>query len=222
MNLDAIRDGLNEAWTSVAAFTPKLAAAVIILFAGWLAARIVRTIAGRVLDLLRFDDVVERAGVHAAAERTGYDPKGIVTGVVYWIVLFVTFQLAAETLGADQLSQLLAALVGFLPNVLVAVALILVAMAFASFVAGAIRANVTNGDTGARIAYWAITVFGAVAALNQVELAESTVNTLFIAAVGTVAASMVVAFGVGSIPVARDLVSTWTNRSEVEPVKRAA
>lgn len=221
MDFDAIRTGLDEAWTSVAAFTPKLAAAVVILFAGWLVAKVIRNVAGRVLDLLRFDEVVERAGVHAAAERTGYDPKGIVTGIVYWILLFVTFQLAAETLGADQLSQLLAGLIAFLPNVLVAVAIVLVAMAFASFVAGAIRANVANGDTGARIAYWAITAFGAVAALNQVDLAESTVNILFIATVATIGASLVVAFGVGSIPVAREMVGRWTDRAELD-VKRAA
>ncbi|HEX9888144.1 MAG TPA: hypothetical protein VGA69_01600 [Nitriliruptorales bacterium] len=213
MDFTAITDGLNEAWTSVAAFTPKLLAALVILLIGWLVAKLVRTVAVRVLETVRFDDVLSRAGVKAAAERSGYDPKGLVAGVVYWILLFVTFQLTAETLGATQMAALLSGLIAFLPQVLVAVAIVVVALAFASFVAGAIRANLgERGQVGSRIAYWSIVAFGAVAALNQVSLAEETVNTIFIAAVATIGATVVVAFGGGGIPVAREVLDDWRDK----------
>lgn len=217
MNLDAIREGLTQATTSVAAFAPKLAAAAIILIIGWLVAKVVRSAATRLLTMIKFDDVMAKAGISAAAERTGYDPKGIVAGVAYWTILFVTFQLTAETLGATTLAVMLTGLVAFLPLVLVAVAIMLVTLAVAQFVAGAIRANFgERGVVGSRIAYWAIVSFGAVAALNQVNVAPEVVNAALYAVLGTIAVTTAIAFGVGGIPVARQLVTRWVERSDAE------
>ncbi len=214
MDLDALRDGIDQAWTTVAAFTPKLAAALVILLIGWLVAKLARTVTTRLLTTLRFDEAVARTGVTAAADSSGYDPTGLVAGVVGWWLLFVTFQLAAETLGASALSTLLADLVGFVPLVLVAAAIVMVAAAFGQFVAGAIATNLgARGAVGARLAYWSIVAFGAVAALNVVNVAESVVNAVFYAVLGTLALSAVIAFGVGGIPVARDLTSRWVARA---------
>ncbi len=215
MNMDAIRDGLTQAFTSVAAFTPKLLAALVILIVGWLVAKLIRTVALRILTAVHFDDVISRAGVDTAAERSGYDAKNLVAGVAYWIILFVTFQLAAETLGATTLALMLASLVSFLPLVLVAVAIVLVALALAQFVAGAIRANLgERGSVGARIAYWAIVSFGAIAALNQVNIAPEVVNAVLYAVLGTLAVTAAIAFGVGGIPTARRMVDQWVERSD--------
>ncbi len=221
--LNAIREGLTEAWTSVAAFTPKLVAALVILLVGVIIAKIVKNVAVKFLDRVKFDDVLAKAGVRAAGETTGYDPKQLVAGVVYWILLFVTFQLAAETLGAVVLATMLAGLISFLPLVLVAVAIITIAMAFAAWVRGAIEANVgERGRVGGRIAYWAIVTFGAFAALNQLNLAEEIVNAVFYAIVGAVAVSATIAFGVGGIPVARQLTAKWTHKVDKDITVRAA
>lgn len=219
MNLDAIKAGLTDAWASVAAFTPKLVAALVILLVGYLVAKVVRTIVTRVLTTVRFDDVLHRAGVETASEKSGYDAKGLIAGIVGWTVMFVTLQLAAETLGATQFALLLTGLIAYLPLVLVAVAIVVVALAFASFVSGAIDANVgERGHVGARIAYWSIVGFGAFAALNQLNVAEEIVNALFYAIVGSAAVTAVIAFGVGGIPVARQVTAKWAHK--VDPTVR--
>lgn len=206
MNLDAIKAGLTDAWASVAAFTPKLIAALVILLIGFLIAKVIKAAATRLLTAVHFDDILHRAGVKTASESSGYDPKGLVAGIFSWIVMFVTLQLAAETLGATQFALLLSGLIAFLPLVLVAVAIVVVALAFANFVSGAIDANVgERAHVGARIAYWSIVGFGAFAALNQLNVAAEIVNALFYAIVGTVAVTAVIAFGVGGIPVARQI-----------------
>lgn len=220
MDLTVIRDGLEQAWESAATYTPKVLGALAVVLVGWVVATILRTVARRVLDAIRFDRALEAAGVHGAAEQSGYDPKGLVAGVVYWMVLLVTFQLAAETLGASALSASLSGLIDYLPQVLVAVAIVLIALAFANFVAGAIHENM-HSTVGAAIARWSIVGFGGFAALSQLQIAEPIVNALFYATVATLGLTVVIAFGVGGIPVARDMVGRLTHR-DPQRVNRVA
>lgn len=219
MDFTVIRTGLEQAWTATAAYTPRLVAALAIVLVGLVVAALVRRVTRQVLSAARFDRVVTAAGVHTADEDSGYEPKGLVAGIVYWLVLLVALQLAAETLGAVALSVALAGLIGYLPHVLVAVTILVVALALANFVAGAVQANIN--EVGARVARWSIIGFGAFAALSQLQIAEPIVNALFYATVATLGATVVVAFGVGSIPAARELVRRWT-RTEPAPHREAA
>lgn len=223
MDVTVIRDGLTEAWTSIVLYTPRIVGALLILLVGWLLATLLRRLAARLLAAVRFDRALEMAGVHRAAEESPYDAKGIVAGVVYWLVLLVTFQLVADTLGATALSAALTGLIGFLPQVLVAVVIVLVALAFAKFVAGVVAANAgERGTIGARIAYWSIVGFGAFAALNQLQVAEPIVTALFYATLATVGLVMVIAFGVGGIPAAREMTGRWLHRGDGSGVSKAA
>jgi hypothetical protein len=220
MDFDLILTGLESAWADTAAATPRIVGALAIFLIGWLAAGLLRMAAHRVLDLVRFDEIVQRAGVPAAAERTGYDPKGLVGGIVYWTVLLLTVQLAAETLRLDALSTAMAGMVAYLPQVLVAVGVVVVAMAFGNFVASAVHEN-TRSALATAVARYAIYGFGAFAALSQLGIAADIVNALFYATVATIGATFVVAFGIGGIPAARKLVGRWTGEAEDRHVKAA-
>jgi hypothetical protein len=225
MNFEIIRSGLEQTWTAVAAATPRILAAVVVLAVGWVVASLLRRLTGRVLTTLRVDRVVEAAGLRTSTQDTGYEPRALAAGIVYWIVLLVTFQLAAESMGAFALAAALAALVGYLPNVLVAVAVLLVALAVGGFVAGAIQANAgPRGHVSAMVARWSIIGFGAFAAVAQLQIAEPIVTALFYAAVATAGATFVIAFGVGGIPTARALTARWIGdqRDDEDPVRRVA
>jgi len=220
MDLDLIRTGLESAWENAAAATPKVVGAIAIFLVGWLLANVLRMIAHRVLDLVRFDMVVERAGVPAASEHSGYDPKGIVAGIVYWTALLLTVQLAADTLELTALSTALAGMVAYLPQVLVAVGIVVVAMAFGNFLAGAVHEN-TRSSFATAVARYSIYGFGAFAALSQLGIAADIVNALFYATVATIGLTVVVAFGVGGIPAARGMTDRWFGRKEDRPARAA-
>jgi len=222
MDITVVRTGLTEAWTSIALYAPRILGALLIVAVGWIVASLLRKATGRLLSTIHFDRVLHAAGVSGAAQRSAYDPQGLIAGVVYWLVLLVTFRVAADALQATALSTALSGLIGYLPQVLVAVAIVLIALAFANFVSGAIRDNTgTRGDLGARLAYWSIAGFGAFAALNQLQVAEPIVTALFYGALATVGLTIVIAFGVGGIPVARELTGHWVHRAD-RPTSRAA
>lgn len=220
MDLDLIRTGLENAWSNAAAATPKVVGALVIFLVGWLLAGVLRMVAHRVLDLIRFDEIVERAGVPAASERSGYDPKGLVGGIVYWTVLLLTLQLVADTVELTALSAAMAGMLAFLPQVLVAVGIVVVAMAFGNFIAGAVHSN-TRSSFATAVARYSIYGFGAFAALDQLRIAEDIVNALFYATVATIGATVVVAFGVGGIPAAKSMTDRWFGRGEDRSMRAA-
>ncbi len=203
--LDGISDGLQEAWQDVIAFVPKFLGALVILFVGWIAARVIHRGAARLLQGVGLDRILERAGLAERIKAAGITATDLVARVIYWATLLVVLLLAAQTLKVDNLSDLLTALISYLPLIVVAIIIVIVAAAIGAFIAEV--STPWSQDHSIRwlpeVARWMVVGFGALAALNTLNIAEEIVNTLFIAIVGTVGVSLAIAFGVGGIPAAR-------------------
>jgi len=194
----------------VITFIPKLLGAIVILLIGWVVARLVRRAASRLLVAVGLDRLLDRAGLAERMKAAGMSASDLVARAVYWIMLLVVLLMAAQTLEIEHLSDLLSALIAYLPLVVVAIIIVIVAAAVGAFLAEV--AAPWSRDHGISwlpvVARWMVIGFGALAALNTLNLAEEIVNTLFIAVVGTIGVTLAIAFGVGGIPGARK----WWNR----------
>lgn len=203
--VDGISSGLQEAWQDVITFVPKFLGAVVILFVGWLLARVVHRGAVRLLQGVGLDKILERAGLSERMKAANITAADLVARVTYWFLLLVVLLLAAQTLEVQHLSDLLSALIAYLPLVIVAVIIVIVASAVGAFLAEV--ATPWSRDHSIRwlpeAARWMVVGFGALAALNTLNIAEEIVNTLFIAVVGTVGVTLAISFGIGGIPAAR-------------------
>jgi Conserved TM helix len=161
------QSGIENAWSNVAAFVPKLAAALLILLVGWFVAKLVSRILDRILERVGFDRVVERGGLRQALARSKYDPSDILAKIVYWTIMLFVLQLAFGVFGANPISDLLGGLIAYLPNLFVAILIIVIAAAVARAVTD-LLANLLSGMQGgqliARGAGIAILVFAAFAA----------------------------------------------------------
>ncbi|MBT8208725.1 MAG: hypothetical protein KJO18_10650, partial [Acidimicrobiia bacterium] len=132
---DGVRDGLDSAWADVVAFAPKLIGAAIILLVGWIVARVIRGIFVRVLDRVGLDKLLERAGLTQTLRSAGYTASQLVGNVLYWVALLVVFLMAAEALQVERLTDLISALIAYLPLVAVAMIIIVVTAAIGAFLA---------------------------------------------------------------------------------------
>lgn len=201
-------EGIENAWNNVAEFVPKLVAAIIIFLIGWFIARVLRNISHRILTALRFDHWVDRAGIGAPLERAGYADSGLLLArIIYWAILLLTLQLAVDTFGDSAIQDALDGIVAFLPRLLVALVIIVITGAIAVRVRELVEGlagGLDYGETLARIAAAAVWVVGIFAALDQVQVAEDVVATLFSAIVATIGLILVIMFGVGGINAARD------------------
>jgi hypothetical protein len=194
--------GVSSAWSNVITFVPKLAAALLIILAGYLIAKVVARILNNVLERVGFDRAVERGGLKQALAQSKYDPSDIIAKLAFWLIFLVALQLAFGVFGPNPISDLLTGLIAYLPNVLVAILIIVVAAAIAKAVTDLLSnllSGVSGGQLMARGAGIAILVFGVFAALDQLKIAPRIVTGLWYAIMAIVVGSAVVAIGGGGI-----------------------
>jgi Conserved TM helix len=194
--------GVSSAWSNVITFVPKLAAALLIILVGYLIAKVIASVLNKVLERVGFDRAVERGGIKQALARSKYDPSDIIAKLAFWLIFLVTLQIAFGVFGPNPVSNLLQGLIAYLPNVLVAIVIVVVAAAIAKAVNDlltSLLSSVSGGQLIARGAGIAVLVFGAFAALDQLQIAPRIVTGLWYAILAIVVGSAVVAIGGGGI-----------------------
>ena len=194
--------GIENAWSNVAAFVPKLAAALLILLVGYFVAKAVAGILNKVLERVGFDRVVERGGVRQVLARSKYDASDILAKLAFWTIMLLVLQLAFGVFGANPVSDLLRGLIAYLPNVFVAILILVIAAAIARAVTDLLTnllSSVQGGQVLARGAGIAVLVFGFFAALDQLQIAPRIVTGLWYALLAAVVGSVIVAVGGGGI-----------------------
>lgn len=207
----------SNAWARAVDLTPKILLFLLILIVGWIVARAVSRILDTVLEKIGFDRWVERGGVKRALSSAGYDASDLLAKVVFYALFLVVLQLAFGVFGPNPVSNLIEGIVSYLPNIFVAILIVVVT----AYLAAAVRDIVTGavggldfGRTLATGAYVAIVVIGLFAALDQLEIAEDIVNGLFYALLAIVAGSAIVAIGGGGIQPMRAKWEGWLRKSD--------
>ena len=117
----------NTIISQLADFVPKLLAALVLLFFGWLIAKLVRSGVRRLLALAHFDQLAEKTGVeeflkHGEMQITF---AGIISEVSYWLVLLIVLVTVSSSLGLSAVADLLNRVALYLPNIIVAVLIII-------------------------------------------------------------------------------------------------
>ncbi|MEP6854796.1 MAG: hypothetical protein ABJA33_04965, partial [Pedococcus sp.] len=116
-----MEDALKSALTSIATFVPKLVLFFVILIIGVIIAKVLSKAVNKVLERVGFDRAIERGGIGKALEKSKYDPSDILAKLVYYAVMLFTLQLAFSAFGPNPISELLTAIIAFLPQVFVAI-----------------------------------------------------------------------------------------------------
>jgi hypothetical protein len=207
-----IEGGLEEAWRNVVTFAPKLLGFFLILLIGYFVAKALSKLAGRLLERIGFDGWVERGSIKAAFDRSGTDASDVIGVVVFWLVFLVALQLAFGIWGPNPISDLLEGLIRYLPNIIVAVLILVITAVLARVLTEILTPTlgaVEGGTLIARAAGIAVLVIGVFAALDQLQIAPAIVIGLFYALLVAIVGSIVVAFGGGGIPVAREYLARW-------------
>ena len=200
--------GIEDAWSDVAAFVPKLAAAIAVFIIGWIVAKIIRNVVVRVLNKIKLDTYVDKAGIGAPLERAGYPNSVDLLGkIIYFALMLLVIQLTVGVFGDSDISAAIDDMVAFIPKLIVAIIIVIIT----GVVANAVRdlmtpavAHLSAGNLLKRAAFVAIWVIGGFAALDQLQVAKDVVDTLFQTIVYSLGLIIVIKFGVGGIWAARD------------------
>jgi flagellar biosynthesis protein FliQ len=212
-----LEGGLEAAWENTIAFLPKLLGFFVILLLGFFIAKALASLLDKLLERAGFDRWVERGVLRTTFERSRFDPSDVISMIVFWGLFLVALQLAFGIWGPNPISDLIEGILAYLPNILVAVIIVVIAGAIARAVTDLLTATlsaVSGGRWIARGAGVAVLVIGIFAALNQLQVAPEIVNGLFYAMLAIVVGSAIVAVGGGGIRTMQRYWERWTMRME--------
>lgn len=200
--------GIEDAWSDLAGFAPKLIAAIVVLMVGWFIARIIRKVVEKILEKIRFDQYVDKAGIGAPVERAGYPDSGkLLAKLIYYMIMLTVLQLAIGVFGDSAVNEAFDGLIAFIPKLFIAIIIVVITGVVANTVRSLVEPAVSHLGVGpllAKAAFVAIWVIGGFAAFDQLEVASDTVDTLFQTVAYSLGLILVIKFGVGGIWAARD------------------
>ena len=200
--------GIEDAWSDVAAFIPKLVGAIVVFVIGWIVAKIVRKVIVKVLNTIKLDTYVDKAGLGAPLERAGYpNSVDLIGKIIYFALMLLVIQLAVGVFGDSAISAAIDDMVAFIPKLIVAIVIIIITGVIANAVRELMSPAVKHLSAGGlltKAAFVAIWMIGAFAALDQLEVAADIVDTLFQTIVYSLGFIIVIKFGVGGVWAARD------------------
>src|SRR5881398_224865 len=193
---------------------PAMLGALVILFAGYLLAKVLEKLTERFLRRIRLNRMLERGGVMQAVERSGshLNPIRVLTNLVSWLVMFAVILVAANALGLESLANVFSELVSYIPSVIAAIVIILVGIVLGGFVGGLIAASagaLHGGRALARVGRGGVILLAIFMALQELGIATDIVTTAFAILFGAIALAMALAFGLGNRELAGQVTREW-------------
>jgi hypothetical protein len=213
---DSLRASLTNALAIFFAAIPRIIAFLVIVLIGWFIAGLLARGTAALLRAMNFNDVARRSGFSDFVQSMGVrtDAASAIATVVRWFVRLIALVVAFDALGLPAVSDVLRQLLLWLPNLVVALVVLvlggLAATALSRLVRGVTaQAGFNNPDLIATIARGAVWAFAIVVAVNQLGIATTLINTLFIGVIGAVALALGLSFGLGGRDMAARVVERW-------------
>jgi len=212
---------LQNAWANVIAFLPTLIGALILLIVGLIIAWVCRIIIERIISAIRLDVLLKKIGVTPFFERAGLQVNSakFFGLLIYWFFVIVLVLAISDILGLYGVSLFLREVVSYLPNVIVAVLIMLAALVLANFLRSVVRASVASAKLHnpkflGSLTWWVVVIFGLLAALMQVGIAGVILNTIVTGVIAALALATGLAFGLGGKDYAAHLIEKFREQIE--------
>lgn len=225
----AVETSLSHALSLFLVAIPKFVGFLIIVGIGWALAAAVAGAVAALLRRLRFNDLAHRSGLAGVVAGTGMetDAIGFVAISAKWFVRLIALVVAFDALGLPAVSTTLRQLALWLPNLIVALVILVIGGLLANAFRGAVCTSVISAGLGnpgllAALAHWGVWAFAIVMALYQVGVASELVATLFTAIVGALALAIGLAFGLGGRDSAREIINDAYTRLPASSAHRRA
>jgi hypothetical protein len=207
-----VGDSLQQGLDSLIGFLPKLLGFLIILFIGWLVAKVVKTALTKGLQKVGLDKALHsgHAGQYVDKVAPNSSPSGLIGTVAFWFIFLGALAIAVSQLGIPALNNFVASIGAYLPNVVAAILIFVVAGAVAAAIGGLVARTMGDTPTGKVVGSVVPVLVMAIATfmiLNQLQIATEIVTITYAALIGGVFLAMALAFGLGGREVAGQMLS---------------
>jgi hypothetical protein len=212
--VDTVRMSLESLWDGILGFLyPNFLGGVAVILIGWLIAVVFSKVAAKVVEFIRLDDLVASTGIRSFFQKAGVklNMVRVFEEIVKWFFLIVFFISAADIFGLPQVTEFLNSVLYYIPNIIIAIVITIAGVLVANFVADIAHSTAKAAKaTSANVAYagtrYAVIIFTVLAALRQLGLGETLIDS-FVNNLGlALAAAFGLAFGLGGKDAASDVI----------------
>lgn len=201
---DALKASLAGALNTFLSAIPRIIGFAVVLIVGWIISSLLARGVQALLHAVKFNELARRSGFADFVQKMGVrdDSSGVIANIVKWFVRLIALVVAFDTLGLPAVSNVLQQLLLWLPNLVVALVVLVIgglaAKALSQLVRGAsAEAGFTNPNMLATVASVAVWGFTIIVAVNQLGIATTLINTMLVGLVGALALAFGLAFGLG-------------------------
>lgn len=215
-SLDMILEGFSNA-------LPKLLLVLILLLVGWIIGKLVKKLLTKALKIIKLDDAMDKLELSPVLSRIGIKSTcGFIGTVAYWMIMLIFLLTIAEVINMPILSEGIAAILAYIPQVLIA----LVIFIFGLFIANMIKNLVFNatdsiGLKGARvisnIVYYVLFIFIAITAINQTGIDTSIITSNVTMIFGAMLLAFGISYGVASKGIMSNMLSSFYRKDKFRP-----
>ncbi len=215
----ATQEAVSEALAKIVRFLPNIIGAILVVVVGVVIGVVLKKGIVTLLKLLKVEDFSEKIGLAGVLRKAEIKTtiSSVLGDLVKWIVIIVFLLPASEIVGLTKVSELLNKILGYIPNVVVAVIILMLGSLLADFLAALVRGStallkVKTVKLLAAITRYSIIVFAVIAALIQLGVAADLWIILFQAVILTIAGSVILAFGLGGKDIAAKAIDEFYNK----------
>jgi len=214
-------DALVGLWQGFINFIPILIGGLVIFLVGVVLGNAIAQLIEKIIEIIKLDKALEKAGVKEFTDRANISlNSGYFLGqLVKWLIILSFLVEACKTWRLTAVSEFLIKIVNFLPQVIVAVLIMLAAIVLGEYAARFVKASVSGSGLKfqgflASLARWAFYIFGLLAALTQLQVATYIMSTLFTGIVAMLALAGGLAFGLGGKELAQEILRKFKEELE--------
>lgn len=210
-----LTNSFEEVLNGVINVVPNLVLAILIVLAGWIIGAAFSKVISQLANSLKIDKALSGAGVDELVSKTGFklDSGKFIGELVKWFVIVVFLITAFNVLGLQQVNTFLQGVVlGYIPQVIAAVLILLIAVIIAevlkkAVIASAMAAEIKSANFLGSVTKWAIWIFAFLAALFQLGIGATFIQTLFTGVIVALSLAFGLAFGLGGKEAAADYLA---------------
>ena len=204
---------LMDLWLGFLYFIPNLIGALIVFLIGWVVSSWIGWVVAKVLNLVKLNQLFAKGQWDEALAKAGIkaDVAEFLGQICRWILVFSFMSAAVEILGLTQFAILFSQIVAWLPNIIVVVLIMIVAVVVADIlekiaIAAVIKAKIKSTHAIALVVRWSVYLFSLMAILLQLNIASPLVQTLFTGLIAILVIAGGLAFGLGGKDLAKQVL----------------
>ncbi len=215
----AVADPVKAMLVRITSYIPTLIGVLLIVVVGWLVAKVLEIVVVRVLKIIKLDMASEKAGVAKVLAQGDIrvSLSELLGVIVYWLAILITSVTALNAMNLTVAAELLSRLVAYIPNIIIAIFVIVLGSFLATVVSTVVKtaaanARLANAKTLGKITQIVLVVFAVAVAVEQLRIATELIAMTVYIVLAAVGLGLALAFGLGCKDIAAKTMQDMMNK----------